>query len=135
MPDQPISLIAGGDIEPARFVKQSTAADFTALQAGANEEVFGVSVDASQVAPTSSSATKAAASGDLFRIFGPGEECLLELGAGGATRGDKLKSDANGKGVTTGVYASATPQFVGAVALESGVAGEKIKVRVQTMVF
>ena len=126
----PISLIAGGDVRPARFVKLSTAADFTVLEADANERTYGISIDAYQDAPIPSNTNGYAASaGQSLRMYGIGDECTLTLGSGGATRGDKLKSDADGKGVaaaTTG----ATMQWVGAEALESGLEGEKIKVRI-----
>lgn len=125
----PLSQIAGGDINPARFVKLSTAADFTVLEADANEQTYGISVDAAQAAPISGASTLAASAGKSLRVYGLGEECTLELGSGGATRGDNLKSDADGKGVgaaTTGT----TVQWIGAQALESGLEGEKIKVRV-----
>ncbi len=67
----------------------------------------------------------AAISGDSLRIFGQGDDCLLTLGVGGATAGDLLKSDANGAGVT-----ASTGNKAGARALQTGAAGEKIRVEV-----
>lgn len=129
-----ISLVAGGAIEAASFIKLSAAADYTALQAGSNERTFGITVDAAQAAPIPGASNDAAASGDLFRYFSVGDECLLQLG-GTVTRGDMVISDASGFGVTAGAYASATPQYVGAEAMESGVSGDKIRVRVINYVF
>lgn len=125
---------AGGTIEPARFIKLSTAADYTVLQAGTNERVFGISMDASAAAPISGAATAAAVADGSLNYFGNGEVATLELGSGGITRGAFLKSDTDGKGVaaaTTG----ATMQEVGAQALESGSAGEKVRVVVYRQQF
>lgn len=124
-----IPMVAGGDIRPARLVKLSTAADFTLLEADANERCFGVSMDATQDAPIPNADGDAAESGDHFMYYGAGEECVLEIGSGGVTRGAMIKSDADGKGVlaaTTGT----TLQWVAAEALETASAGEKAKVRV-----
>jgi len=121
-------MVAGGDVNPARFIKVSTAADYTVLQAGANEAVFGISSSASRDAPIPSASTLAAAATQSLAFNPVGSFCLLEL-AGTVTRGDEIKSDADGKGVvraTTG----ATLQNFGAVALESGVSGELIRVLV-----
>jgi hypothetical protein len=119
-------MTAGGDIYPCRLVKLSTSADFKVLQATAGDRPIGISQEGTRYAPGTPADTGiAAAAGDTPRVFGLGEICLLELGTGGAVRNDLLKSDANGKGVT----ASAGDE-VGAIALESGAAGEKIKVQV-----
>lgn len=125
----PLSQIAGGDINPARFVKLSTAADFTVLEADSNERPYGISVDAAQAAPISGASTLAASAGKSLRVYGIGEECTLTLGSGGATRGGMLVSDADGKGVAA-ASTGTTVQWVGAEALESGLENEKIKVRV-----
>lgn len=122
-------FIAGGDIRPCRFVKVSTAADFTLLECDANEEVFGISTNATQDAPIPNADGDAAEAGDQIHVHQPGTVCDLEIGSGGITRGAWLKSDADGKGVaaaTTG----ATAQFYGAKALESGSEGEFVKVLV-----
>lgn len=127
MPFEMPPLVAGGDIRPCRFVKISTAADFTVLEADANEEVFGISTNATQDAPIPNADGDAAEAGDQVHVNQPGTFALLELGSGGVTRGGWLKSDADGKGVavaTTG----ATAQFYGAKALESGSEGEFVKV-------
>lgn len=129
-----IPVVSGGDIRPARFIKLSTSADHTVLESDANERIFGVSIDAAQDAPIPNADGDAADSGDFFRYFGPEEEATLELGTGGATRGDMLKSDADGKGVVA-ASTGTTVQWIGAEALESGSAGEKIKVLVKSYPF
>lgn len=130
MPQPSPSFTAEGDIRPSRFVKIG-AADFACLEADANNETLGIAHEGTEEAPIPSVSTNlAASSGGQLRVYGEGEECLLELGSGGATLGGKLKSDADGKGVdiaTTGT----TIQYYGAVALEAGSAGDLIRVIVQ----
>jgi hypothetical protein len=72
---------------------------------------------------TNASSVFAATLGLGVPYWGEHDECLLELG-GTVTQGDLLKSDADGKGVV------GTPgtDKCGARALQSGVAGEKIRV-------
>lgn len=130
MPLNP-NFIAGGDIRPCRFVKGG-AADLTVLEADANEAVIGISQEGTKAAPIPSASTLAAAAGENIGVHGLGEVCLLTLGSGGATRFGYLKSDADGNGVaiaTTGT----TAQMVGAIALQSGLEGEKIRVQVLHM--
>lgn len=120
-------MAAGGDIRPARFVKISTAADFTYLEADANDEVFGISTNATQDAPLPNADGDAAESGDHVHVNPPGTICDLEIGSGGVTCGAWIKSDADGKGVlaaTTGT----TAQNYGAKALESASEGEMARV-------
>ena len=132
---QPINYTAGADIEPCRFVIHSTVADHTVIKGvDAAAPYAGISQEGAAAAPTSGSNTRAGASGDPIRVYGNGEECTLELG-GTATRGLMLISDATGKGVTVGSYSSSAVQFVGAIALEAGVSGEKIRVRVCTICY
>lgn len=123
------SFVAGGDINPSRFVKQSTAADFTVLEADANEAVIGVSHESAQDAPIPGASTLAAASGDQLFVYPIGAVCLLTIGSGGCTRADELKSDADGKGVTRATTGT-TIQNVGALALESASENELAKVLV-----
>ena len=87
------SAMAGGSIYPSRFVKLSSAADQTVLQAGTNDEVIGVSSDAAQHAPIPNALTTAAEAGDALKIESIGTIALVEVGTGGVTRGDRLKAD------------------------------------------
>lgn len=122
------SSICGGDIAPSRFVKHSTAADFTVLQADLNSNPVGISQAWAQNAPIPSASTLAGTTGDQIQVHYPssGDDndstVWLELG-GTVTRGDRLMPDANGKGIT-----ATTGKYYGAVAQESGVSGEKIRV-------
>jgi hypothetical protein len=110
-----INFVAGGNISPSTFVKPSTAADNTALQAAAATDfIIGVSTPSARDPQISGASAVAAGAGDPINIFGIGEVCQLLAGSGGFTRGDQLTSDANGAGVP----ASST-NIIGAVALES----------------
>lgn len=130
MPIPGAPYTAGGNIAPARFVKISTAADHTILQAGAGDKAIGVTHKGVRNAPYSSlNDGYAAIAGESgFRVFFEGEVCHLELGTGGATAGDRLKSDTNGKGVAV----ASDEDWYGAEALETGSAGDVILVRVVT---
>lgn len=131
MPNTPITIKAGGNISPSRFVMFDTSNDFTGLQATANARTIGVSQRGTRNAPISDVADSgyAAISGDTIQLYGPGDNgVLLELGDT-VVRGGLLKADANGKGVpiaTTGT----TIQQIGARALQSGSSGERIQVEI-----
>lgn len=118
---------AGGDIRVCRFVNLHT--DESLLEADANEWTVGISSEAAQDAPIPGASALAAASGDYVVIHGDGEVCRLVLGSGGATVMDLLKSDADGGGVTIAASGT-TQQLYGAEALETGLEGELIRVRI-----
>ena len=114
---------AGGNINPSRFVKPSTAADHTFLEGDANEMVIGVSTEAQRDAPVSGSSALAAEAGDPISVHPIGSVAPILVGSGGVTRGALVKSDADGKSVlalTTGTVL----QWVGGIALESAADGE-----------
>lgn len=124
-------LMANGDIRPSRFVELQNASGIAkAIEANANERVAGISQDGTNTAPIPGiTSTNAAESGQTLQLHIEGEECLLELG-GTVTAGAFVKSDADGKGVvalTTGTVL----QEIGAVALDNGSSGEKIRVKIQ----
>jgi hypothetical protein len=132
-----INRVAGGNIGIARFVKQSTAAPFRVLQAGANERVTGISQLGQKYAPIPSNTNYyAAEAADNLAVYGEDEECLLLIGSGGVTQGALIKSDADGKGVlalTTGT----TAQEIGAEAMQTASENEyaRVKVFIQTKVY
>ena len=127
---QPINYVAGGTIEPCRFVIHSTATKTVTQAAAVTSPYAGISQEGSAAPPISGAATAAATSGTGLRVYGPGEECTLEIGSGGVTAGDMLVSDSSGKGITRSAYNSANVQFVGAIALATASAGELCPVRV-----
>jgi len=134
MPNTPPHLMANGDIRPSRFVKIDATAAHKGLEADANEAVIGVAMPGSNYPPLSdlSITVLAAKQGQYFQMYGDGDVCLLEAGAA-VTTGNRLKSDADGRGVaiaTTGT----TLQHFGAVALEdAAAAGELIRVAITAL--
>lgn len=118
-------LKSGGTINPSCFIKVSTAANQTALQAGAGDLPIGISMEGSQQSPNLNT-TYAAATGDFFKFYALGDVCLLTIGSGGCTAGDALKSDANGNGVTGTVGTDKC----GAIALETAASGELAMVQI-----
>jgi|TARA_R110000824_G_scaffold41446_1_gene123295 hypothetical protein len=123
--------MANGDIRPARFVElQNASGQARAIEANANEKVIGISMNGTNKAPIPDvTSTNAAESGQHLRVHVQGEETLLELG-GTVAAAAFIKSDADGKGVAALTTGTVT-QEIGAVALESGVSGELIRVKVQ----
>ena len=128
MPNTPPRLVAGGTIYPCRFVKMSGVADDRGLQATANDVLIGVSYDGGKFSPLSDLVTDNphAQAGDSIGLYGDGEQCLLELGDT-VVRGNRLKADADGKGVAIATTGTTIQQY-GAIALESGIAGDKARV-------
>jgi hypothetical protein len=122
-----LSFIANGNIRPSRFVKLDTTADGKVLECDAGEGVIGVSHESTRRTPYSSlDDGYAAIAGEQIEVYAHTSECLLELG-GTVTRGDRLKADADGKGVSS----STDLDNWGAIALQSGVSGNLVKVKVQ----
>ncbi len=126
------NYVAGGAIAPCRFVSMTATgaipADRTVFQstAGAGTEGDSVSGVSQEGTRRFDDATNAAIAGDQLCVHGLGDQCLLELGSGGATAGVLLKSDASGKGIAV----TTDQDRVGAVALEAGAANTKILVQV-----
>jgi hypothetical protein len=116
------ALIAGGTIAPYRFVKASTAADDTGLQAAEiTTPILGVS-DGSTNGPLSGDH---AVAGQPITLQG-GDVVLVEAG-GNITRGAMVQSDADGKAVTATTTAGLNYQ--GYVALQSAASGTIIRVQ------
>jgi hypothetical protein len=116
------ALIAGGTIAPYRFVKASTAADDTGLQAAEiTTPILGVS-DGSTNGPLSGDH---AVSGQPITLQG-GDVVLVEAG-GNITRGAMVQSDSDGKAVTATTTAGLNYQ--GYVALQSAASGTIIRVQ------
>lgn len=123
------SNIASGNIRPCRFVALVAASPGKVIEcAAASTPIFGISqmgIRLSMLLETTSP-PRAAADGEMLGVFVDGQECLLEIG-GTVAAGDKLTSDGSGKGITT----VTDRNEYGAVALEDGISGRQIRVRVQ----
>jgi hypothetical protein len=116
------ALIAGGTIAPYRFVKPSTSADDTGLQAAEiTTPILGVS-DGSTNGPLSGDH---AVTGQPITLQG-GDVVLVEAG-GNITRGAMVQSNADGKAVTAATTAGLNYQ--GYVALQSAASGTIIRVQ------
>jgi len=103
------TFCADADLAQYTFVKLGSS-DKHVANSGAGEKSFGVNM------------TKDVKSGDACEIAHLGGGALIKL-AGTITRGDSVKSNANGEGVV-----AAAVEFSSAVAMESGVAGDVISV-------
>jgi hypothetical protein len=120
------SYMANGTILPYSFVKfdSGTPAPFKVIQAAANSDILlGIAQEFTDTtplpAPYSAGGTNAAIVGEQVRVYRVGCQCLLKIGAGGCTVGDRLTSDASGSGVT-----ATSGQIAGAIARDTRVAGE-----------
>ena len=118
------SLIANGTIQPSSFVSLDTSADLSVIQATANSKIIGISQVGDDFPPgVGTGAQQAAVAGEQVQLFGLGDVTVIQVGtASGVTRGDYLKSNAQGSAVTS----SSASDNVGAIALESGAAGEQV---------
>jgi hypothetical protein len=123
----PASAIASAAIYPCRFVIKDTTDSGQVTQSGANGRVYGISQRDTRRTPYVETLGRAAIAGEPVGVYLENEECLLELG-GTVTAGDYLKSDADGKGVTS----STDLDDVGARAIVSGTSGQQIRVQVKT---
>lgn len=123
------NFIAGGNILPASFVKIDTTKSMPTVVAAsaATDILIGVAQEAADAAPIPqlSGTQYAAIDGENCRVYQVGDVCLLTIGSGGVTAGDRLTADASGYGVT----ASGT-NVVGAIALMTAPAGAMCRVRV-----
>lgn len=116
------ALIAGGTILPYRFVRPSTSADDTGLQASAiTTPVLGVS-DGSTRAFNSANHAE---TGDPITLQG-GDVVLVEAG-GSITRGAMVETDSDGKAITQS--STAGLNYNGYVALQSAASGTIIRIQ------
>ncbi len=121
------ALIAGGTINPFRFVTASTAADNTGIQAAAVDTVVvGVS-DGSTKGPLSSAHAE---SGDPINLQG-GDIVLVQCGTANLpTRGELVQANtADGTARVAVTTVGPARRFQGYVALENGVSGGIIRIQ------
>lgn len=130
MPNTNTGYIAGGDLRPFRFCKLTD--QFEVSEADANDPIRGVCGGQTNKAPLSdfSITPLHAEEGGLVQLYEEGEETYLELGDTVTVATEaRLKSDADGRGVPVATSGT-TLQNYGAIALQDGVAGDIIRVRV-----
>jgi hypothetical protein len=129
--------IANGNILPTSFVKIDPTTNFGVIQATAiTDAVIGVAQQGTYFPPGSQNADGLGAhQNQVIEIYGVGEESLLSI-TSTVTAGDYLKAGVNGVGVTlVKTFSGTTPAYTGAVALESGVTGDWIRVLVLPQVW
>lgn len=123
-------MVASGDVNRARFVKQSGA--FTLAECDNAEKAYGVSGEGIRNPPGLASFyggtenTLHAVSGTPVLYYREGDHCLLECGTAW-TAGAELTSDADGKGKPA---SSTNP--INAVAIEAASPGELRRVSVRS---
>ena len=117
---------ATGTIAPYTFVSLDTANVGQVVQAAAGGEIHGISQPGTRRVPYDGlDDGNAAIAGENVNIFGPPEkEVILRIG-GTVAVGDRLKSDATGRGITT-VTAN---DEVGAIATKAGAIDDLITVQ------
>jgi hypothetical protein len=122
-----LSFVANGNIAPSRFVKLDSSAVGKVLAATAvTDPIIGISGQGTRNTPYSTlDDGYHAIAGENCRVYGDNEECWLECG-GTITVGDKITPSTGGVGITT----TTTQDRYGAIALQSGITGKLIKVKV-----
>lgn len=127
--NSPMTFKASADVCTCRFVKLDTSDVGSVIQGAAASDVcIGVSGVAEQLQPSIGGTTNVhALSGYSCQVYSVGQVAILEVGTGGLTVGDTVCSDSVGKGVTSSGTAGKTYY---AIALETGVAGDRVRVLV-----
>jgi len=122
-----LRFLARGNIYPSRFVRVDTASENGVLQAGDNTDVIGVSHPGTNKPEVSGmiSGTYAAENGQPVLVAGVGSVVLVEAG-NTVTPGQFLKSDSQGRAVPVATSGTVIQNY-GAVALQGGAVGDKIK--------
>lgn len=125
MADRP-SFVATGDINPCRFIKlDATATAAGVIATAANTDtIIGISAQGTKQVPIDGASTLAASAGLEVEVHLAGDMCMLLIGTGGCTVGDKLMY------VSDGATTATSGKQCGAIALSTGLATEKIFVLV-----
>lgn len=118
---KPLSLLAGGDISPARFVYVSAA--FTVSQCTAiTQTPIGVATEATKDPPGLTGASALAAeAGDQISVWPIGQMCKVSAGAA-FSAGALLSTAADGQAIT----ATGTGTVVAAIAFEAATAADQL---------
>ena len=117
--------VAGGNLKPSRFTHLSTT-NGQVTQATAGQQIYGISGPEVRRPPlTGLDDGYHAIANERALIYGPPEKDVRLCLGGTVTAGDRLKSDNDGCGVTT----TTNLDEIGAVAMESGVSGDYIRVQ------
>lgn len=124
---------ANGNVSPCRFITPvvSASGGSLAVQASAaNQLLVGVSWEGTRYPPNGPADDGLVAiAGEPLSAYSPGEQCNLTLGATVTNANSLLTSDSAGKGIVVDDTSDAKI-FVGALALQPGVANDKVWVQV-----
>lgn len=135
MPANDNSAIAGGTINPMRFVQATPGIQGSVLQcSGPGVEIVGIADQYTNnmmgTLFTPAQGWPIATTGQALRVHPDGDQCLLVVGSGNTVLpGMDLGSDASGNGIP--VTMGSTAVDVGARSVEGGVSGDPIRVIVQ----
>lgn len=135
MPANNNSAIAGGTINPMRFLQATPGVQGSVLQcSGPGVEIVGVSPQWTNnmmgTTFTPAQGWPAATVNQPVEVVGDGRQCLLVVGSGyNVLPGQQLISDASGNGIPILALGS-TAVDIGAEAIEGGFAGDPIRVLV-----
>lgn len=136
------SRIAGGTINPFTFIIGNPGVVLGALQCDGSGEIIGIGAEFTNAMMGQSLQTTylpqgfpAAYSGQAIKVYEDGEDTIIMVGSGQVVQPDNLLiSDASGNAKPLAV-ATAGLQWIGARAIEGGVAGDPIRVSVYTRPF
>lgn len=126
-----VTYIANGNISPRRFLTTVTGngnADKVVQASASTAILVGVSFDATRYPPGSPADDGyLAIAGEQCPAHTAGHICNLDIGGTVSNAGVLLTSDANGKGIAQ-APADGTTCYYGAMARQTGVSGDTIKV-------
>lgn len=134
------SRIAGGTINPFRFVQTNPGVILGALQCtGPGVEIIGIGAEWTTSMMGANFQTTyvpqgfpAAYTNQAIKVYEDGEDTIVFVASGYTVMPDNLLvSDASGNAVPINLAASGN-QWIGARAIEAGVAGDPIRVSVYT---
>jgi hypothetical protein len=110
---------ARGAVRPYRFVKDDSTDDYSVVEADAGDAIVGIYMGFDDLASGDKCPTKTSG------------QAKLKAGTGGWSKGEFIKSDADGQGIPV----TADLDVYGAVALEDAAAGEVSVVQVERGVY
>jgi len=129
---QPKTMMANGTIVFARFVKLDPTVNHMVIQCAAvNDFIFGIAGDEARTAPTPDvgiTPYQVAQANEPVDVHPNTAECILAIGTGGVSAGDRITSDATGQGVKN--PRTGHPPHIGAIALTAAASGELALVQV-----
>lgn len=145
------SRIAAGTINPFRFIQSGATAsplpspctnnELLALQcSGPGVEIIGIGAEWTNAMMGTAVQTQlvpqgfpAATSGQPIRVYEDGEDTIVMVGSGYTVMPDNLLvSDASGNAIPIVLTSTSAVQWIGARAIEPGVAGDVIRCTVYT---